>query len=225
MSGILAPSLLEADCRNLGSELRLMEDAGVKYVHIDVMDGTFVPNLSFGWKFIASIRRGTNLVFDVHLMVNRPERFVMQMYKAGANVLTIHYEACENLPGTVKRIQELGMKAGVALKPGTSLEVLKEELLCRIDVVHLMTVEPGLEGQVFREDGLERIEKMKRRLQESGSQAKVEVDGGINLQNVRQAVWAGADILVSGKALFRGSLKENIIEMNCLINQDGGGAV
>ena len=142
----LAPSLLEADFRCLDMELKTLESAGILIIHIDVMDGMFVPNLSFGMKMIRSIRSSTNMSFDVHMMVQEPVRFARQIIDVGADIITVHYEACADVEGTLAFIKKSGIKVGIALKPGTALDVLSDDILCKVDVVHLMTVHPGLEG-------------------------------------------------------------------------------
>lgn len=213
----IAPSLLEADYRYLDRELKTMKAAGAEYVHIDVMDGRFVPNLSFGMKMIQSIRTSSDLVFDVHMMVWEPERFAGRMKEAGADVLTVHYEACENVERTLQKIQSLKMKAGIALKPDTPVSVLTKEILETVDVIHLMTVEPGLEGQRFIEASLDRIRSVKEILEKAGLEREIEVDGNITGENLKSVVEAGATIIVSGKAIFQGSMEENIKKMRQII--------
>lgn len=213
----LAPSLLEADYRYLDEQLKTMECAGADSVHIDVMDGIFVPNLSFGMKMIRSIRQSTRLEFDVHMMVQEPLRFAQRMIDAGADVLTVHYEACDDVEGTLAFIRNSGIKAGIALKPETALNVLTDRILKMVDVVHLMTVEPGLEGQTFIPESLSRISEIRNRLNKIHPDCDIEVDGNITKENMNSVLSAGATIIVIGKAIFSGDMMDNIRQMKGLI--------
>lgn len=217
--GIIAPSLLEADYQCLGSQLDEMKAAGAEYVHLDVMDGNFVPNLSFGMRMIKGIRGASDLVFDVHMMVVEPERFLWEMCEAGADSITVHYEACGQTEAVLRKIKSYGILAGVALKPETPVEVLTEEILRTADVIHIMTVQPGLQGQKFQKDSLERISKVRKKLESLGLERKIEADGGIDFTNALDVVKAGVDIVVSGKALFDGNLEANIRRMKLLIKK------
>lgn len=215
--GKLAPSLLEADFRFLEEQLKTMERAGADQVHIDVMDGSFVPNLAFGMREIRGIRSSTDLPFDVHLMVQEPVRFVERIRDAGADVITVHYEACEDPGYTIDRIRMSGARCGIVLNPDTELGVLTEELLQKVHVVQLMTVWPGREGQEFLPDALLRIRRLRERIEELGAACEIETDGKIGMENVREVLRAGASVVVSGRALFEGDLEKNIREMKRLM--------
>lgn len=209
----IVPSILEADYSCLGDELKKIEDAGAKMIHIDVMDGQFVPNLSLGLKEIQSIRSATDLIFDVHLMIFDPEKFIDKMKNAGADRIIVHYEACKDAEETLKKIKRAGMKAGIALKPATSCEILERNILENADIIHIMTVEPGLEGQIFQKQSLKKIEDVKKRIKKLNLQKEIEVDGGITEENIQEVIKAGANIIVSGKSLFKGNLSDNIRKM------------
>lgn len=209
---MIAPSLLEADQTRLGDELEIIRRAGAKYVHIDIMDGCYVPNLFGGIAWLNSIRKASDLTFDVHLMVREPGRFLIDMKKAGADVLTVHYEACRDVKSVLRQIKDLGAKSGIALNPETRVDILDEELLTYADVVHLMCTRPGVGGG-FRQDSIDRIRRVKELLKDMELERDIEADGGINFENVREVAAAGANIIVSGKALFRGDLEENIRRM------------
>lgn len=198
----VAPSLLAADLSRLGDECAAAERDGADLLHYDVMDGHFVPNLSMGWGILASLRRHTTLPLDVHLMIERPERYVADFRKAGADIITVHVEATHHAQRLLSHIRELGAKAGLAFNPGTSLADL-EYLLGDVDLILLMTVNPGFGGQSFLPQVLPKIAKARRMIDESGHNVMLEVDGGIDAVTARQCVDAGADVLVAGTAVFR----------------------
>lgn len=202
---IVAPSLLAADFSKLREEIQEVESYGAEYLHLDVMDGNFVPNISFGAPIISSIRKHSNLVFDVHLMVENPDRFIKDMVDAGADVITVHAEATKHLNRTIQLIKSYGKKVGVALNPSTPLDVIKYDLK-DIDMVLIMTVNPGFGGQAFIEEMLQKI----RDLRSIDPNIDIQVDGGINNKTSKLVKEAGANILVAGSYLFKGDYKQKI---------------
>ena len=202
---IVAPSLLAADFSKLREEIQEVESYGAEYLHLDVMDGNFVPNISFGVPVISSIRKHSNLVFDVHLMVENPDRFIKDMVDAGADVITVHAEATKHLNRTIQLIKSYGKKVGVALNPSTPLDVIKYDLK-DIDMVLIMTVNPGFGGQAFIEGMLQKIKD----LRSIDSNIDIQVDGGINEKTSKLVKEAGANILVAGSYLFKGDYKQKI---------------
>ena len=202
---IVAPSLLAADFSKLREEIQEVESDGAEYLHLAVMDGNFVPNISFGAPVISSIRKHSNLVFDVHLMVENPDRFIKDMVDAGADVITIHAEATKHLNRTIQLIKSYGKKVGVALNPSTPFDVIKYDLK-DIDMVLIMTVNPGFGGQAFIEGMLQKI----RDLRSIDPNIDIQVDGGINNKTSKLVKEAGANILVAGSYLFKGDYKQKI---------------
>ncbi|MCD8083091.1 MAG: ribulose-phosphate 3-epimerase [Clostridiales bacterium] len=206
---VIAPSILSADFKNLGKDVETVAEAGAKYLHIDVMDGMFVPSISFGMPVIKSIRPASDIIFDVHMMVEEPGRYVEDMKKVGADILTVHQEACCHLDRTLNQIKSLGMKAGVALNPATPVETL-EWVLDSVDMVLIMTVNPGFGGQKFIPYTLEKIRKLRGILEARGLDVDIEVDGGISAGNVSEVAKAGANVFVAGSGVFAGDAAENV---------------
>ncbi len=205
----LSPSILAADFARLGEQLQSLETAGADSVHIDVMDGCFVPRISFGMPVIESIRKVTALPFDVHLMVEDPIRFIGDFRACGADMLTVHCEACRHLHTAVLEIKKYGMKAGVALNPATPAEMLRY-ILPELDYVLVMTVNPGFGGQKFLPSMMDKIRDVRRLMRELGVRADIQVDGGITADNVREVMDAGANRIVAGTSVFRGDIAKNI---------------
>ncbi len=197
----LAPSILSADFARLGEEIRAVEEAGVDYIHVDVMDGHFVPNITIGPPVVKAIRKVTGLPLDVHLMISEPQDYVPAFVKAGSDILMVHAEACVHLDRVVQQMKDLGIRAGVALNPHQPLAVL-EYVLRDLDRVLIMTVNPGFGGQSFIEGVLPKITRLKEMIRDQGLTCEIEVDGGVTVDNARRIADAGADVLVSGSAIF-----------------------
>jgi len=212
---ILSPSILAADFKILGNQLRDIFDAGAAYVHIDVMDGLFVPSISFGMPLIRSIRSASEAVFDVHLMIDEPIRYLKEFTDCGADIITVHYEACKDPAETLRSIRALGCKAGLSIKPGTDVQVLAP-FLSELDMILLMSVEPGFGGQKFLDGPLERAEKITQMIHESAYDIDLEIDGGITLENVRDVLKAGVNVIVAGSAVFRNPYENTKAFMNIL---------
>ena len=213
----LAPSVLSADFSTLGKDIAVVASAGAEIIHLDVMDGKFVPNISFGAPVISSVRKITNAIFDVHLMIEEPIRYLNDFVKAGADIITVHYEACADAANTLQEIHKAGIKAGLAISPDTPVSVLKP-FLKEVDMILIMSVHPGFGGQSFIEESLNKIEDTKSMLQECGrGNVWIEVDGGIGTANITKVKDAGANVFVAGSAVFKGDMVANTKQLLTLI--------
>ncbi len=201
MSQLVAPSLLTADFTNLASDIEMLNSSKADWIHLDVMDGVFVPNISFGMPVISSIKKIAKKPLDVHLMIVKPERYIADFKKAGADILTIHYEACTHLNRSIHQIKEHGMKAGVVLNPHTPVAVL-EDIITVLDLVLIMSVNPGFGGQKFIDNTYKKVKSLRKMINSSGSKALIEVDGGVSIDNAPKLVDAGVDVLVVGNTVF-----------------------
>ncbi len=215
----LAPSILSADFSHLGEQVAEATAAGADYIHVDVMDGHFVPNITIGAPVVAAIRHWTNLPLDVHLMIEAPEPQINQFVKAGADIISVHIEACTHIHRVVQTIKELGVKAGVALNPGTPIDAL-EEVLSSLDLVLIMTVNPGFGGQTFIEAVLDKVARLRAELDRKDLATELEVDGGINAEIAPRLVTAGARVLVAGVAVFNSeqTVKEALAKIRASLN-------
>lgn len=205
---LLAPSILSADFANLGRDIEITDKAGADVIHIDVMDGLFVPSISFGMPVIKSIRKTTDKTFDVHLMIEEPIRYIKEFAECGADYITVHYEACKDIHATIDKIKEYGLKAGVSIKPNTKVEVLKP-VLNDVDMVLIMSVEPGFGGQKLIPHTVDKVRELRKIVDDNNLNVIIEIDGGINLDNVESIVNAGADWIVAGSAVFKDDIAAN----------------
>ena len=208
---ILAPSVLAADFSKLGEDVKTVADAGAQYIHLDVMDGAFVPSISFGMPVIEKLRGCTDAIFDVHMMVEEPGRYIQDMKKVGADIICVHQEACVHLDRTINQIKEAGCKAAVALNPATPVETLSC-ILDQVDMFLIMSVNPGFGGQKFIPYAVEKIKKLRKMLDDAGLKTDIQVDGGVTADNVRMLIEAGANVFVAGSAVFKNDAAANTRE-------------
>lgn len=214
----ISPSILAADVSRFGEELAAVSQAGADYIHIDIMDGMFVQNISFGVPVVEGIRKCVDTFFDVHLMVHEPIRYIRDFAEAGADGITVHVEACEDLEATIDEIHNHGKKAAVSIKPRTDIDTILD-ILPKVYMVLVMTVEPGYGGQKIRRDTFNKIIRLRQYIEEHNLDVDIEVDGGVDLENVREVLDAGANVIVAGTKVFHGDVEENMKNFRKILEQ------
>lgn len=212
MNPMIAPSLLSADFSNLAKDIDMINNSEADWLHLDIMDGVFVPNISFGFPVLAHVAKLCKKPLDVHLMIVQPEKFIPEVKALGAMMMNVHYEACTHLHRVISAIHQEGMKAGVTLNPSTPVSMLAD-VICDVDMVLIMSVNPGFGGQKFIEHSIEKVRQLRKLINETGSKALIEVDGGVNLETGRRLVEAGADVLVAGNSVFKASDQAEMIHL------------
>ncbi|MDA3779716.1 MAG: ribulose-phosphate 3-epimerase [Bacteroidales bacterium] len=210
MTHLISPSLLSADFTNLGKDIEMINLSKADWFHLDIMDGLFVPNISFGFPIIQQVKKYAKKPLDVHLMITNPDRYVKDFYEFGADILTVHYEACKHLHRSIQNIKSYGMKAGVALNPHSPVSLL-EDIIKDVDMVLIMSVNPGFGGQKFIENSISKIQRLKNLIIQKNSNAIIQVDGGVNAANVKDLISAGTDVLVAGSYIFKSNDPSKVI--------------
>ena len=216
---ILSPSILAADFARLGEQIKAAEKAGAEYVHIDVMDGHFVPSISFGMPIVRSVRQITDTVLDVHLMIQQPERYIEEFAECGADIITFHLEATENPQAVIDLIHQKGLKAGMSIKPATPAAEVKP-YLDAVDMILVMTVEPGFGGQLYMEASTQKIKDVRELIQQTGRKIDVQVDGGIHTGNLKKVLDAGANVIVAGSAIYKGDVAQNVADFKAVMKAE-----
>ena len=215
---ILSPSILSADFTKLGEEIETIDNAGAEYIHVDVMDGMFVPSISYGMPVIKSIRKSTGKVFDVHLMISEPIRYIADFAASGADMITVHVEACSDVVATIEKIREYKLKVGITLNPDTPVSAIKP-YLNRVDMVLIMSVNPGFGGQSYIDECTEKVEVLRAVKEEYNMDLDIQVDGGVTLDNVNVPLEAGANVIVAGSAVYKGNVEENVKRFKEIFNK------